>query len=116
LWDAVLRQQDLWEKLRGWGKLLLMAEIRHQPGFAARMLRLLHVGSPRYLVYRVATHLYFELPSLLTANELAYEEMVELERLLPVVFAPSADGKHSWRELNSSVLTGWRLFLRNHWA
>ncbi len=115
LWDAVLRQQALWEKLRGWGKLLLMPETRRQPGFAARLLRLLRVGSPRYLVYRVATHLYFELPNLLSGEELL-QDFVELERLLPVVFTPSAGAKHNWRELRSSVLTGWRLFLRNHWA
>lgn len=115
LWDAVLRQQALWEKLRGWAKLLLMPETRRQPGFPARMLRLLRVGSPRYLVYRVAAHLYFELPNLLADKKLP-QELLELERLLPAVFPPSAGGKHNWRELNSSVLAGWRLFLRNHWA
>jgi hypothetical protein len=79
------------------------------------MLRLLRVGSPRYLVYRVAAHLYFELPNLLADKKLP-QELLELERLLPAVFPPSAGGKHNWRELNSSVLAGWRLFLRNHWA
>jgi hypothetical protein len=115
LWNAVLRQQALWERLRGWGKLLLMPETRRQPGFAARMLRLLRAGSPRYLVYRVASHLYFEMPSLL-ANQVLPQESLGLDRLLPVVFAPRDDGKHDWRELNTTVLKGWRLFLRNHWA
>jgi len=115
LWDAVLSQQALWEKLRGWGKLLSMPEPRRQPGFAWRMLRLLSLGSPRYLVYRVATGLYFELPSLLSGRQ-TEQELSNLERLLPVAFTTNAGQDRTWCSLRASVLTGWRLFLRNHWA
>jgi hypothetical protein len=113
LQDAVLRSQPLREKLRGWAKLALMPEVRRRPQFLHQISRLLFKGSPRYLIYTVASHLYFRLPDVIDGITL---EMEDQERLLPVSFADRANAGGGWWRLRADVLFGWRLFLRNHWA
>jgi hypothetical protein len=112
---AVLRQQPLSEKLRGWAKLTFMPAVRSERGFFARLPRLLLRGSPRYLVYRVAGDLYFQLPSVLS-GKIADSSLAALDRLLPVTFAGNRVESREWWRLRANVLKSWRLFLRNHWA
>lgn len=113
LLDAVLRAQSWKEKFRGWAKLALMPAVRGQSGFVRRMFRLLHRGSPRYLIYCVASNLYFQLPELIAGAQFRSEN---LENLLPVVFSKHQHESNPWRNLRADVLSGWQLFLRNHWA
>ena len=113
--QRVLRYQPQREKLRGWAKLILMPEVRKQPGFTRRALSLLLRGSPRYLVYLVATELFFRLPDILLKGPQDIE-LAGLEVYLPVRFARHSQEARMWWRLRSDVLTGWRLFLRNHWA
>jgi hypothetical protein len=115
LWERVLARQTFSEKVRGWAKLVFMPEVRQQPGFAGRLLKHMGSGSPRYLIYRVATFLYFQLPEVLAGIQ-SERELAELEGMLPVVFGEHADEGRPWWRLRSNVLTGWRVFLRNHWA
>ncbi len=110
---AVMRSQPLREKLRGWAKLALMPEVRSQRGFMRRMGRLLYKASPRYLIYCVASELYFHLPEAIAG---ASPEVREKEQWLPVCFAQHAAERRDWWRLRADVLSGWRLFLRNHWA
>ena len=111
--DVVLRTQSWREKFRGWAKLVLMPAVRGQRGFFPRMAGLLHRGSPRYLIYCVASHLFFQLPELMDGAQLRSENV---ENLLPVVFGKHEHESRSWRGLRANVLSGWRLFLRNDWA
>jgi hypothetical protein len=115
LHQRVLGQQPRREKLRGWAKLILMPEVRIQPGFTRRALSLLFRGSPRYLVYLVATELFFRLPNVLLKGQQDIE-LAGFEAYLPVRFARHSQETRMWWGLRSDVLTGWRLFLRNHWA
>lgn len=115
LQDAVLVSQSVRERLRGWAKLALTPVVRRQPGFAGRMLRLLRRGSPRYLIYRVASELYFQLAEV-AAGVLPDGEPAALEPFLPALFAEHEQERRTWWRLRANVLTGWRLFLRNHWA
>ncbi len=115
LHETAMRCQPRREKLRGWIKLILMPEVRMQPGFARRALSLFLRGSPRYLVYRVATELFFRLPNVLLRGQ-PDVELAGLESYLPVRFARHSHETRTWWRLRSDVLTGWRLFLRNHWA
>lgn len=112
---AVLRQQPLSEKLRGWAKLTFMPAVRSERGFFARLSRLLPQGSPRYLVYRVAADLYFQLPSVVS-GETAADSLAVLDRFLPVAFAGNRVESRDWWRLRADVLKSWHLFLRNHWA
>lgn len=113
LQDAVLRSQPLREKLRGWAKLALMPEVRRRPQFLQHICRLLFKGSPRYLIYTVASNLYFRLPDVIDGIT---PEVEDQESLLPVSFADRANVEGGWWRLRADVLFGWRLFLRNHWA
>jgi hypothetical protein len=113
LCKAVMSLQPWKEKLRGWAKLALIPAIRHQPGFIQRMLRLCPLGSPRYLIYCVASSLFFSLPQLMAEQKL---DLFSLERFLPVSFDRYSDELDPWWRLRNNVLDGWHLFLRNHWA
>jgi hypothetical protein len=113
LQDAVLRSQPLREKLRGWAKLALMPEVRKRPGFLQRMSRLLLKGSPRYLIYSLASTLYFHLPEVVDGKT---PDVEDHESLLPVSFTDHANEDGGWWRLRADVLFGWRFFLRNHWA
>jgi hypothetical protein len=111
--NDTLRTQCWAEKLRGWAKLILMTVVRHQRGFGGRLGLLFSRGSPRYLIYCVASELYFKSPVVLRGEE---PELAAVESLLPVVFQEHACEKRPWWRLRANVLSGWRLFLRNHWA
>ena len=113
LQNAVMRTQPRREKLRGWAKLALMPEVRRRPDFFSRMGRLLLKGSPRYLVYTVASNLCFRLPEILNGMT---PELTDQEELLPVTFVHEPVADSAWWRLRDDVLSGWRLFLRNHWA
>jgi len=113
LQDAMLRSQSLAEKLRGWAKLALMREVRMQPDFLERMSRLLFKGSPRYLTYTVASDLYFLLPQVMDGKA---PEVVSKEDLLPVTFRQDGQDLGRWWRARANVFSGWKLFLRNHWA
>jgi hypothetical protein len=109
----VLRSQRVQEKVRGWAKIALISGVRSQRGFAKRMSILVGRGSPRYLIYSIASQLYFKSPSILKGEE---PEVSELESLLPVIFAQHEHERRSWWRLRANVLSSWQLFLRNHWA
>ncbi len=111
--SAVLRAQPLRDKLRGWAKIALMSEVRRQPGFLRRMNKLLFEASPRYLIYSVASELYFQLPQVVNGETPAISKQ---EGRLPVSFARHADERRAWWRLRADALLGWKLFLRNHWA
>ncbi len=111
--NAVWRSQPLREKLRGWAKIALMPEVRGQREFLRRMERLCLKASPRYLIYSVASELYFHLPEAIAGGA---PQVGEQERWLPVRFARHAGERRAWWRLRADVLSGWRLFLRNHWA
>lgn len=111
--EAVLKTQSRWEKLRGWAKIALMPAVGRQYGFLRRMTTLLQRGSPRYLVYCIASALYFFLPQILDGNQF---EAGQLENLLPVSFGQHAGNPRPWWRLRDNVLTAWHSFLRNDWA
>ncbi len=111
--ETVIRSQPLREKLRGWAKIALIPEVRSQRGFMRRMGRLLCKASPRYLIYGVASDLYFHFPEAIAG---ASPEVGEKEHWLPVCFAQHAMERRAWWRLRADVLAGWRLFLRSHWA
>jgi hypothetical protein len=114
LQDAVLRTQGLSERVQAWGKLFFIPEIRRQPDLLRRMCRLVWRGSPRYLTYRVASTLYFQLANLLAGLEVDHEA-TKLEVYLPILFADCACERRPWWRIRDITLRGWRLFLRNHW-
>ena len=109
----VLQTQRVREKIRGWAKLVLMPLVRSQRGFAKRMSTLVGRGSPRYLIYSVASELYFQSLCILKGEE---PQVSEFGLLLPVLFAEHEHETRPWWGLRANVLSGWRLFLRNHWA
>jgi hypothetical protein len=111
--EAVMRSQPLHEKLRGWAKITLMPEVRKQPRFARGAGKLLFKASPRYLIYSVASSLYFHLPEAIMGGA---PEAREQEHLLPVRFTRHSNESRAWWRLRADVLLSWKLFLRNHWA
>lgn len=114
LMGKILRGQSLAEKTRGWAKLALMPTVQGQPGFWRRMARSWHRGSPRYMVYRAASALYFSRP---WSREAPAEQRLKIwERGLPVVFQQHAGEMRDWWRLRANILMSWRLFLRNHGA
>lgn len=110
---AVFQTQGWNEKLRGWAKLAATPEVRQQRGFYRRAGSLLRRASPRYLIYSVASELYFNLPAVFSGSD---PDVARLERQLPVVFTEHFSEPRAWWRLRANVITGWRLFLRNHWA
>jgi hypothetical protein len=113
LWDEILRLQPRVEKLRGWAKLMLMPNVRSQRNFSGRMRALLFRGSPRYLTYIVASELFFSLPVVLAGAD---PQLEVCEPLVPVEFDEHANEARTWWRLRANVLSGWNLFLRDHWA
>jgi hypothetical protein len=110
---AVFQTQGWNEKLRGWAKLAAIPEVRQQRGFYRRAGSFLHRASPRYLIYSVASELYFSLPAVFSGSD---PDVAQLEGQLPVVFTEHLSEPRAWWRLRANVITGWRLFLRNHWA
>lgn len=110
---AVFQTQGWNEKLRGWAKLAAIPEVRQQRGFYRRAGSFLRRASPRYLIYSVASELYFSLPAVFNGSD---PDVAQLERQLPVVFPEHLSEPRAWWRLRANVITGWRLFLRNHWA
>lgn len=110
---AVFQTQGWNEKLRGWAKLAATPEVRHQRGFYRRAGSLLRRASPRYLIYSVASELYFNLPAVYSGSD---PDVARLERQLPVAFTEHFSEPRAWWRLRANVITGWRLFLRNHWT
>ncbi|HEV2287814.1 MAG TPA: hypothetical protein VGR81_02560 [Candidatus Acidoferrales bacterium] len=115
LQEAVLRNQPLGEKSRGWAKLALMQPVRREQGFWGNALRLALRGSPRYLVYGVAAQLYFALPEAIP-NHVNSDTLAELGQFLPVRFKENEREERMWWGLRSDVLKSWRVFLRTHFA
>jgi hypothetical protein len=115
LQTAVLRSQPIAEKLRGWARLALMPTLRRERGFFSNFSRLALQGSPRYLVYAVAAPLYFKLPALVS-DQLTEDALTRSDRLLPIRFEDSKNESRAWWRLRREVLTGYRVFLRNHFA
>lgn len=113
LWDGILRLQPRVEKLRGWAKLMLTPDVRSQRNFVGRMRALLFCGSPRYLTYTVASELFFSLPVVLAGAD---PQLEVYEPLVPVEFDEHANEARTWWRLRANVLSGWKLFLRDHWA
>lgn len=112
---AVLRKQPITEKLRGWAKLVTMSSVRKERKFVNRLSRLLLKGSPRYLVYGVASDLYFQVPAVLSGR-VDEQSLGTSQSLLPVTFAENQAETRLWWRLRADVLDSWHIFLRTHWA
>jgi len=108
VWQRWLRMQNPWRRLRGW---LYVA--RQQGWFRSwrrwpRWCRLAWRSSPRHLVYRASSELFFALPDLLAGA------IRRSEPAFPLPIEPSPDSDAPpWRRLAFAVVRNYRLFVED---
>lgn len=105
-WSEVRRIYGWRDRIRGWGKLLLLAQRRSKANAFGRMVRLFFQGTPRSLIYACAVRL------LETSTSHHPGTLHWVRRHLPLTIGDC----HDWNKLGKQCVSAWKTFLRRGYA